>query len=297
MAGRLRDKRCLIVGGTTGLGLAAAVRFLEEGARLVIAGRSEEKGVQAAATLGTASFIACDAADSAQVEHLFAETVARLGGLDVLYHVAGISGREYGDGPLHKCTDEGWQATLDANLKSVFLTNRAAVRHFLAQRHPGVILNMGSVLGFAPSPRYFDTYAYAATKGGIIAMSREAAARYAHDGIRINILAPGLIDTPMAARACQAPQILDFLHTKQPLTHGPGRPEDCADAAVFLCSDESRFVTGVVLPVDGGWSVSDGQFGEWKAGAGGQRTEDRGQSTEHRGQRTEDRGQRTEDPK
>jgi NAD(P)-dependent dehydrogenase (short-subunit alcohol dehydrogenase family) len=156
---------------------------------------------------------------------------------------------------------EGWQSTIDANLKSTFLTNRAAVRHFLSQNQPGVILNMASVLGFAPSPHYFDTYAYAATKGGIIAMSRQAAARYAAHGIRVNVIAPGLIDTPMATRAVQDPAIQRFLGTKQPLSAGPGQPEDCSDAAVFLCSDAAHFITGIVLPVDGGWCVSEGQYG------------------------------------
>ena len=259
MPNRLGGKRCLIVGGTTGLGLAAAGRFLEEGARLVIAGRSAEKGQAAVRDLarhGAVAFVACDASEAAGVEALYHEVAAVLGGLDVLYHVAGISGRPHGDGPLHECTDEAWQATIDANLKSTFLTNRAAVRHFLAWKQPGVILNMSSVLAFAPSPGHFDTYAYTATKGGIIAMSRLAAARYAADGIRVNVIAPGLIDTPMAGRATSDPAILEFLRTKQPLSGGPGRPEDCADAAVFLCSDEARFITGVVLPVDGGWSVS-----------------------------------------
>jgi NAD(P)-dependent dehydrogenase (short-subunit alcohol dehydrogenase family) len=262
MTPRLKDKRCVIVGGTTGLGLAAAQRFLAEGANLIVAGRSVDKGAAAVAELGGASrvqFFACDAADAMQVQLLFEHVIDWLGGLDVLYHVAGISGRRHGDGPLHECTDEGWQTTLDVNLRSVFLSNRAAVRHWLERKQPGVILNMASVLAFAPSPRYFDTYAYAATKGGIIAMSTESAARYAADKIRINVIAPGLIDTPMAARACHDEAIRHFLRTKQPLREGPGRPEDCADAAVFLCSDEARFITGIVLPVDGGWRLSDGQ--------------------------------------
>ncbi len=262
MAGQLLNKRCLIVGGTTGIGLAAAGAFLEEGARVVIAGRSPDKGVAAAASLasrGPVQFVPGDAVDSQEVVRLFEATLGFLGGLDVLYHVAGISGRRHGDGPLHECTDAGWQATIDANLKSTFLTNRAAVQHFLGRRRPGAILNMASVLGLSPSPRYFDTYAYTATKGGIIAMSRLAAARYAPDGIRVNVIAPGLIDTPMASRAATDPAIRDFLRTKQPLTAGPGRPEDCSDAAVFLCSDAAHFITGVILPVDGGWCVSEGQ--------------------------------------
>jgi NAD(P)-dependent dehydrogenase (short-subunit alcohol dehydrogenase family) len=263
MSGQLAYKRCLIVGSTSGLGLAAAARFLDEGARLVVAGLADS-GPAAEAALsshGPVQFVACDAREPAQVERLFAETLTFLGGLDVLYHVAGISGRRYGDGPLHECTDDGWQTTLDANLKSVFLTNRAAVRHFLGRRQEGVILNMGSVLAFAPSPRYFDTCAYAAAKGAIISMSRLAAARYAVDGIRVNVIAPGLIDTPMATRACQDPAICGFLRTKQPLSQGPGQAKDCSDAAVFLCSDAARLITGVVLPVDGGWCVSDGPCG------------------------------------
>src|SRR6266849_3591712 len=152
MSGRLSGKRCLIIGGTTGIGLAAAARFLEEGAKLVISGRSEEKGreaVQSLAKSGPVKFVQCDAAVSGQVTALFGQVQALLSGLDVLYHVAGISGRGLGDGPLHECTEEGWQATLDANLKSSFLTNRAAVRHFLEKSQRGVILNMASVLAFS----------------------------------------------------------------------------------------------------------------------------------------------------
>ncbi len=119
---------------------------------------------------------------------------------------------------------------------------------------------MSSVLALAPSPHYFDTCAYTAAKAGIIAMSRLAAARYAPDGIRVNVLAPGLIDTPMAQRAARDGAIRAFLRSKQPLAAGPGLPDDCAGAAVFLCSDAAARVTGTVLPVDGGWCVSEGQY-------------------------------------
>ena len=255
MSKRLQNKRCLIVGGTTGIGLAAARRFLEEGARLVVA------GVDAGDTGnlgGNAQFHACDATTESHVDQLFDATVKHLGGLDVLYHVAGASGRKHGDGSLHECTAAGWQWTVDANLKSVFLTNRAALRQFLSQNTGGAILNMSSVLAWSPSPQHFDTIAYTASKAGVIALSRHAAARYARVRIRINVLAPGLIDTPMAGRAVHDPVIRAFLEAKQPLGPGPGTPEDCAGAAVFLCSDEARWITGAVLPVDGGWTLSDG---------------------------------------
>src|SRR6266511_416955 len=188
MADRLAGKRCLIVGGTSGIGLAAATRFLQEGAVVLAAGLDPQPG---------AAVVACDATRPEQVARLFAEAVRHLGGLDVLFHVAGSSGRRHGDGSLHECSDDGWRTTLDANLTSTFLTNRAAVQHFLAQRQPGVILNTASVLAESPSPRFFDACAYTAAKGGVIALSRLAAARYAADGIRVNVLAPGLIDTPM----------------------------------------------------------------------------------------------------
>jgi NAD(P)-dependent dehydrogenase (short-subunit alcohol dehydrogenase family) len=272
MPGRLDGKRCLIVGGTSGIGLATAKRFLVEGARLVVIGReqpeADDAGIELAG-LGDWFALAGDATDPAAVERLFRDATAHLGGLDVLYHVAGGSGRKFGDGPLHECSDDGWSATLRLNLTSTFLTNRAAVRHFLAAGQGGVILNMASVLALAPSPGHFDTCAYAAAKGGVIALSRLAAARYAADGIRVNVLAPGLIDTPMAARAVQDPAVVAFLRGKQPLRGGPGRPDDCAGAAVFLCSDEARFITGAVLPVDGGWCVSEGQAGRGEAPAVG----------------------------
>lgn len=264
---RLQGKRCLIVGGAGGIGLAAARRFLEEGAHLFIGDLNPESGAAALQTLqppGSVHFFACDATDPIQVEHLFQQVQSTLGGLDVLFHVAGISGRRFGDGPLHQCTDEGWDRTLRTNLTGVFHTNRAALRRFLEQGQGGVILNMTSVLAEHPSPHFFDTCAYSASKGGIVSLTRLAAASYGPHGIRVNALAPGLIDTPMASRAVTDPAIQAFLETKQPLRKGPGGAEDCAEAAVFLCSDAARFITGVILPVDGGWGVSDGQYDERK---------------------------------
>jgi NAD(P)-dependent dehydrogenase (short-subunit alcohol dehydrogenase family) len=124
----------------------------------------------------------------------------------------------------------------------------------------GTVLNMGSVSGWSPSPRHFGTYAYAASKGANRAMTLAAAAHYAPDRIRFNLIAPGVIDTPMAARAVGDPNIRHYLQTKQPMAAGPGAPDDCAEAALYLCEPASRFVTGAVLPVDGGWCLSEGQF-------------------------------------
>ena len=183
----------------------------------------------------------------------------------MLFHVAGISGRRFGDAALHDCSVEGWDTVLTANARSLFLTDRAAIRQMLGQPLDvhglrGTVLNMGSVLGWSPAPDFFGTYAYAASKGAIRAMTVNAAARYAHERIRFNLIAPGLIETPMAVRAVADPAIQTYLETKQPLSNGAGTPEDCAEAALFLCEPGTRFLTGVVLNVDGGWCVSEGQL-------------------------------------
>jgi len=175
--------------------------------------------------------------------------------------VAGGSGRRFGDGPLHEVTDEAWQATLELNLTSLFYSNRAAVRQFLRQKAGGSILNLGSVVAFSPSPRYFATHAYAAAKAAIIGLTRSCAGLYAPQGIRFNVIAPGLIATPMSERAQGSSEIQQFIRSKQPLDSGRiGKPDDLDAAAVFFMSDASKFVTGQVLAVDGGWSVTEGQI-------------------------------------
>jgi NAD(P)-dependent dehydrogenase (short-subunit alcohol dehydrogenase family) len=264
MPARLTGKRCLIVGGTSGIGLAAAHLFLAEGAKLVVVGRDPPEAEQVRGHLvkeGPVHVIAADVTRTDAVVRVMSAVVAQMGGLDALFHVAGGSGRQSGDGALHECTDDGWSETLDLNLRSVFLTNRAAVRQFLSQRSGGAIVNTSSVLALSPSPRHFDACAYTAAKGAIIALSCQAAARYAADRIRVNVLAPGLTDTPMAARAMKDPAIAAYLKSKQPVVAGPISPQACAEAAVFFCSDAARSITGAVLPVDGGWCVSEGQHG------------------------------------
>jgi NAD(P)-dependent dehydrogenase (short-subunit alcohol dehydrogenase family) len=181
----------------------------------------------------------------------------RFGAFHGLYHVAGGSGRKMGDGPLHELTDKGWEATLQLNLNSLFYSNRAAIQQFLAQGSVGSILNISSVLGFSPSPKFFATHAYAAAKSAVLGFTKSIAAFYAARGIRCNVLAPALVDTPMARRAATDRAIQKFIKRKQPLDGGRiGIPSDLDAAAVYFMSDASRFVTGQVLAVDGGWTVS-----------------------------------------
>lgn len=262
MSNRLKNKTIVIVGGTTGLGLSAAKACAREGARLVVVGRSAENLAGALEELGSsATGLEADATESQTSERAISLAVDSFGTFDGLYHVAGGSGRRAGDGPLDQVSDEGWQYTIDLNLNSLFFSNRAAVRRFLADGRTGTIVNMGSVLWDSPAPQYFATHTYATSKAAIVGMTKAAAAYYAKDGIRLNVLAPALVETPLAQRAAGDPDIMNYVATKQPLDGGRiGQPEDVDGAALYLLSDESRFVTGQVLAVDGGWSVSDGQW-------------------------------------
>ena len=166
-----------------------------------------------------------------------------------------------GDGPLHELTLDGWNKTLELNLTSLMLSNQAAVRQFLDQGSGGSILNMGSVLGYSPSPLYFSTHAYAAAKSAVIGFSKSIAAYYAKSNIRVNVIAPALVETPMAQRAANDQAILSFSKTKQPLDGGRiGYPEDLDGLATYFMSDLSKFTTGQTVAVDGGWSISEGQY-------------------------------------
>ena len=257
----LENKALVVVGGTSGLGLSAARAFLAAGAKVVITGRDAGKVETAEKELGrnVIGFVA-DATDSKSAPAAINIALGNFQRFDGLYHVAGGSGRREGDGPLHELTDEGWRYTLDENLTSMVYSNRAAARQFLKQQSGGSILNMGSVLGFSPSPHYFSTHAYAAAKAAIIGLTKSAAAYYAPANIRFNVLAPALVATPMSQRAQSDEEILRFIATKQPLDGGRiGHPSDLDGAAVYFMGDDSKFVTGQVLAVDGGWSVSEGK--------------------------------------
>ena len=260
--GILTDKKIVIIGGTTGIGLAAARAFIAEGARLVVVGRMEKSVQEAGQLLGkNAVAISGDAIDPATAAQAIEQCCELYGGFDGLYHVAGGSGRKMGDGPLHELTPEGWNKTMELNLTSLMLSNQAAVKKFIALEKGGTILNMSSVLGFSPSPAFFSTHAYAAAKSAVIGFSKSIAAYYAKHTIRVNVIAPALVETPMAQRAVNDDAILSFIKTKQPLEGGRiGQPEDLDGLAVYFMSDQSKFTTGQVVAVDGGWSISEGQL-------------------------------------
>lgn len=257
----LTDKRIVVIGGTTGMGFSAAQAFVREGARVVVVGRNPESCATAESLLdGNGLAMTGDASDPKVAPKAIDLCQTIFGGFDGLYHVAGGSGRRFGDGPLHELSLEAWNATFNLNLTSMMLSNQAAVRAFREHGTGGAILNMGSVLSYSPSPHFFVTHAYAAAKSAVIGFTRSLAAYYASDNIRVNALVPALVETPMAQRAVNDEAIQAFIKTKQPLDGGRiGQPEDLDGAAVYFLSDQSRFTTAQILTVDGGWDVSEGQ--------------------------------------
>jgi NAD(P)-dependent dehydrogenase (short-subunit alcohol dehydrogenase family) len=261
---RLTGLTCLVT-GSTGIAATAAHRFAAEGARVFVTSRTPDHVAALVESLAASGAEAAgrpaDVTVEAEVEAAVSACADRFGRIDGLLSVAGGGGRRYGDGPIDRMTAEAWDRTLELNLRSQALVAGAVVRRMLDQAVSGAgsrgsVVLVSSTLAFAPAPPYFETHAYAAAKGGIISLARSMAASYATRGIRVNVLAPAVTDTSMAERASGDPEITTYLRHKQPLTGGLLSPDDVASAAVFLLADESRAVTGQVLAIDGGWSVT-----------------------------------------
>ena len=206
--------------------------------------------------IGSATAAALDAAGftvtGLEVDDDPTDVFAALERLDLLVCAHGISGRSLGDGPVDVCTEAGWDAVLDANLRSTFVFCKHAVP-LLRAAGGGAIVVVSSVLGLVGGDEDFATHAYAASKAGQIGLSRAIAITYAPERIRCNVVCPGLIETPMSRRAQEDEGIRARLPELQPLSGTLGRPEDVAQAVVYLAT--APFVTGAVLPVDGGWTA------------------------------------------
>ena len=257
--------RTYLVTASTGIGAETARQLARLGHRLFIVSRTAKNVQTLVAELralgAEAGSHTGDLSNPKVGPAAVAKCVKNFGRLDGLYNVAGISARKFGDGPLHECTEEGWQTVINTNVTTQYRLSREALRVMLAQKphlengQRGVILNMASILGIHPEPKHFSAIGYAAGKGAIIAMTKAAAAFYAPKRIRINAIAPALVHTPMSARASESSAILKFIKHKQPLTAGMIPAADAAAASVFLLTDASRSITGEVLEVDAGWNL------------------------------------------
>ncbi len=253
MSERLQDKVIIVTGAGSGIGRAAAELFAAEGAHVAAFDINGEALDALHADNKTITTHIVDVTQPDPVRDSIIAVHRAHGRIDGVFNVAGGSGRRAGDGPAHDATLEGWNYTLNLNLTSIFLMCKYVLEPMLAQSS-GAIVNVASVLGMTGNAD-FATHAYAASKGGVISFSRALAVYYAPHSIRVNVIAPGLIATAMSARAQQDEHTLAQLPRLQPLTGTLGQPDDCAAAAAYLLSDEAKFVTGVVLPIDGGWTA------------------------------------------
>jgi NAD(P)-dependent dehydrogenase (short-subunit alcohol dehydrogenase family) len=275
----LASKVVIITGGASGIGRAAALGMAAAGARVIIGDIDITGGeATAAATFregGEAVFVACDVTHTADVDRLAEAAVQTYGRLDCAFNNAGAEGDHTS---TVDCSEANWDRTLDINLKGVWLCMRAEIQQFLRQHSGGSIVNTASVAGMVAERGHA---AYAAAKGGVIQLTRTAAAEYAAANIRINAVCPGAIRTPMVHRELKAMRLSAMMpgafHTPatrawadafirlpllqsvamkmmQPLGRN-GRPEEVAEAAAWLCSDASSFVTGHALVVDGGMTA------------------------------------------
>ena len=275
----LAGKVAIITGGASGIGRAAARLMAAQGARVVVADINMPGGETTADSIyrdgGDAIFVGCDVTRAEDVERLVQAAVQTYGRLDCAFNNAGLEGEH---ASTVDCSEDNWDRTLDINLKGVWLCLRAEIRQLLRQRGGGAIVNTASVAGMVAERGHA---AYAAAKGGVIQLTRTTAAEYAAANIRINAVCPGVTRTPMVDRELKAMRLsammpgafrtpavrwwadatirfppLRNLVLRMMLPIGrSGRPEEVAEAAVWLCSDASSYVTGHALVVDGGMTV------------------------------------------
>lgn len=249
---RLQGKVAVITGGNAGIGEAIAKAFAREGALVVITGRRQVELDRVVSDIvkeeGKAFPVAGSVTDELRVQETVRQTVQRFGRLDILVNNAGLG--DFGK-RLHEIDDPTWTHVLDVNLTGVFRMTRAVLPQMLKQQR-GAIVNISSIASLVGIP---TLSAYAASKGALDSLTRSLAVDYAKEGIRCNVVNPGLIDTPMAASLMSNPEHLDPILAHYPIRRA-GKPEEVANMVLYLASDEAAWVTGGTFPIDGGMTIS-----------------------------------------
>jgi meso-butanediol dehydrogenase/(S,S)-butanediol dehydrogenase/diacetyl reductase len=251
---KLNGKVALITGGTTGIGYATALLFLENGAKVAITGRAKETGTEAIQKLKHQGFEAClfiqgDVSKSADAERMVKETLRRYGKLDVLFNNAGI----WVSGDAERTSEASWDKVIDINLKGCFLCSKFAIPHL--KKTKGVIVNTSSCDGLVGEP---DAVAYCASKGGVVLLTKAMALDCAKYGVRVNCVCPGYVRTRMLEvdlpQGMSIEKYLGIISKEHPVER-IAEPDEVARAVLFLASEDSSFVTGVALSVDGGYTA------------------------------------------
>ena len=248
---RLENRVALITGGTSGIGEASAILFAKEGAKVTITGRNEKRGRAVAEKItkdgGKALFIRTDVRSAQECAHAVNETLSTYNGLDILFNNAGV----FYPHTAVDCTEEEWDLQMDINLKGTFLMSKAALPRMIEQRR-GVIINNSSGWGIAGGD---SAVAYCASKGGVVLLTKAMAIDHGRQGIRVNCICPGDVNTPMLPEDARIRGLKweDYLAgcANRPMGR-IGTPDEIAKAALFLASEDSSFMTGAALVVDGG---------------------------------------------
>ncbi len=243
---RLKDKTAIITGGGTGIGLATARAFYQEGAKIILFGRRKEKLEKAVEKLGDSAIIVQgDMTNNNDLDQLINETLHNFKKIDILVNNAGL----FNGAPLHEISDSQWDEIMNINIRSVFQLTRRVLPAMLSQKY-GSIIHISSILGLIAVPQ---VAAYNVSKGALNQFSRSIAVEYGSSGIRSNSICPGLIATDMTADLMKDTDLMKEWSKDYPIGRF-GKPEDVANACLYLASDESSFVTGITLPVDGGFT-------------------------------------------